>query len=141
MIISRKHSIGIVVILSAVVAGATAAAQSQPAVGILQMPAVSPQQADEFFATRVVPPSNVPAIAPSARSDSQPLQSLDVAPVLGHQLPSDPVTASGLPRADFATAKPGAERTHNAIGGGAVVGPHSPGTAVIPEQPPTIGKP
>jgi len=135
----RKGAALLVLFLA--VCSAPACAQNTPAVGILQMPPVTPQQAEEFFATRVVPPSNVPAIAPSARSDSQPLQSLDVAPVLGHELPSDPVTPSGLPRADFATASPGAERTHDAIGGTAVVAPHSPGTAVIPEQPPTIGKP
>ena len=121
--------------------GLPAYAQNVPAAGILQLPPVTPQQADQFFATRVVPPSNAPAIAPSASLAAQPLQSLNVAPVLGHELPTDPVTALGLPRADFATAKPGAERTPSAIGDAAVVGPRTPGTAVIPQQPPTIGKP
>jgi len=141
MIISRKNSIGIVVILSAVVAAATAAAQSRPAVGNLQMPPVSPQQAEQFFATRTVPPSDVPAIAPLGAPPSQPPQKLDVEPVLGHDLPADPVTPGGLPRADFATAKPGGEQQKRPDSDSIVVAPRAPDTTVIREEPPVFGKP
>jgi hypothetical protein len=114
-------------------------AQSAPPVGSLQMPLVSPQQADQYFATRVVPPSDVPAAAPLAAA--QPLQQLNVDPVLGHELPSDGATAMGVPRADFAAAKPGGEQKKSALGDQITVRARAPSTAVIHEQPPVIGKP
>ena len=119
--------------------GGQAWAQGAPTVGTLQMPLVSPQQADQFFAGRAVPPSDVPATAPLAAS--QPLQSVNVDPVLGHDPPSDTVTASGLPRADFATATPGKEQKKSPLGNQVAVGARPPSTAVIRQEPPVIGKP
>jgi len=126
--------------LAACFAGGAALAQSAPPVGWLHMPPVSPEQADQFFANRTVPPSDVPP--PAAAPPGQPPQALNVEPVLGHELPTDAMTPAGFPRADFAIAKPGGDKkqsplSHKAIG----EGDRSPGTAVIPEQPPTIGKP
>jgi len=132
-------AIRFVLILSAGVAGHPAWAQTAPTVGNLKMPLVTPQQADAFFANRVVPPSDVPA-QPAATS-REPLQSVNVDPVLGHELPTDPMTPAGLPRADFATAKPGGGEKKSPIGDSAVVGPQAPASAVIRQEPPVIGKP
>ena len=149
MIISRKHSIGLVAILSAVVAGGTAAAQTVPAPaasssvapidGQMQMPLVSPQQAEQFFATRVVPPSTLQA--PAAAPSSGPLQALNVDPILGHELPTDAVSAAGFPRADFAIAKPKEANKKSPLGDTAAISPSGPSTTVIREEPPVIGKP
>jgi hypothetical protein len=117
-----------------------ASAQNVPPVGNLQMPLVPPEQADQFFATRVVPPSSVPMTAPSGAAATQPPQSVNVDPILGHDLPTDPVGPGGLPRADFAIAKPASDKT-KAAASTAVVGAHAPATTVIHQQPPTIGKP
>jgi hypothetical protein len=121
-------------------AGGPALAQSVPPVGNVQMPLVSPQQADQFFATRVVPPSSVSAVVPAV-SSAQPLQSVNVDPILGHDLPTDAMSAAGLPRADFATARPDDEKKRSAVAGAAVVGGSAPSTTVIQQSPPVIGKP
>jgi len=131
------------VILGLLLAGSFAvpvSAQGVPPVGNLQMPLVSPEQADQFFATRVVPPSSVPTMAPSAAAATQPPQAVNVDPILGHDLPTDPVAPGGFPRADFAIAKPASEKA-KAAASAAVVGAHAPATTVIHQQPPTVGKP
>jgi hypothetical protein len=82
-----------------------------PPVGTFSMPLVSPGQAERFLAERVVPRSDVSSIPsdPSERSSGQPPVALNVAPVLGHELPTSAATQWGLPRAAFAISKPGAE--------------------------------
>jgi hypothetical protein len=137
---SGSRGSAILLILSFTAGLAVAAsAQNVPPVGILQMPPVSPEQAAQFFATRVVPPSDVPPMAPSA--SAQPLQSVNVDPMLGHDLPTDAVSPSGMPRADFAIAKPGGDKAKPATGTAAVLGARAPASTVIRQQPPTIGKP
>jgi hypothetical protein len=83
----------------------------------LVMPAVPLETGARFLASRVVPPSDVPALAPvatptakaavgtaaSAAAASAP----SVPPVLGHPLPTDAVSPSGFRRADFAIAPKG----------------------------------
>jgi hypothetical protein len=112
--------------------------QGAPVVGNLQMPLVSPQQAEQFFAGRAVPPSNAPAIAGGA--SSPPPQPLNVDPILGHELPTDAVSAAGFPRADFAIAKPD-DGNKKSAAGGAVAGQRGPSTTAIRQEPPVIGKP
>lgn len=120
--------------------GGPVSAQSMPTVGNVQIPPVTPQQADQFFATRVVPPSSVPAVAPAAAS-AQPPQSVNVDPILGHDLPTDAMTEAGLPRADFAIAKSDGEKKKRSVAGAAAVSSGTPSTAVIQQPPPVIGKP
>lgn len=120
-------------------AGRPALAQGMPSVGNVQMPLVSPEQAAQFFATRVVPPSSVPALAPAAAS-AQPPQSVNVEPILGHDLPTT-ASEGGFPRADFAIAKPDDGKKKSPAVSAAVVASRPPSATIIQEQPPVIGKP
>ena len=113
--------------------------QSHTTVGTLRMPLISPEQATQMLSSRVAPNSDVPEIVPVAASVTPP-QALNVDPILGHDLPTDAVSSSGFPRADFAIAKPGAGNKASALG--VSVGASSrPRTTVLPEQPPAVGKP
>ena len=134
-----NHRSGVALLILAFMGGLAipASAQSTPPVGMLQMPLVSPQQADQYLATRVVPPSDVPPITPS--TTAQPPQAVNVDPVLGHDLPTDEMTPSGMPRADFAIAKPDAEKTKRAAGSATGAGPRAGATTTIRQQVPTIG--
>jgi hypothetical protein len=79
---------------------------------LLEMPSVTPEQADLYFATRVVPPSDAPPLS----TVMEPIQPLPVAPVVGHDLPTDATTPSGMPRADFAIAKSATNVTNIVLG-------------------------
>jgi len=84
----------------------------------LVMPAVPLETGSRFLANRVVPPSDVPALAPVAMpaaskatagaAASATAASASSGPsVLGHPLPTDAVSPSGFRRADFAIAPKG----------------------------------
>ncbi len=95
-----------------------------PLSGNLEMPLVSPEQAADFLAKRVVPKSDMPELkaAPTAAG----LVKLNVAPVLGHDLPTEKMTPSGFPRADFAVADPATgeaqrQQRHDVLGAGSVI--------------------
>jgi hypothetical protein len=136
---NRRKVAALLVPFACVVACGSASAQGMPSVGSVQIPPVSPEQAQQLFATRVVPPSSVPAVT-SAAAPAQPLQSVNVEPVLGHDLPTD-ASVGGFSRADFAIAKPDDARKKSAAVSNAVVGRSAPATTVIQEQPPVIGRP
>jgi len=133
----HRHAAALLLIVMGGLA-APALAQNSPPVGNLRMPLVSPEQADQYFATRVVPPSDAPKTAPAAAS-TQPPQSVNVDPVLGHELPTDRVSPWGFPRADLPMAKPGGNEKRPAVSSTAVVAPPATGPAVIRQQVPTIG--
>jgi hypothetical protein len=59
---------------------------------LLEMPPVTPEEADLYMATRQVPPSDAPPLS----TVMEPIQPLPVAPVLGHDLPTDATTPSGM---------------------------------------------
>lgn len=139
MINRRRQIAALLVPLAWGIAGGSAWAQGMPSIGSVQIPPVTPEQAQQLFATRAVPPSSVPAAAP-ADASAQPLQSVNVEPVLGHDLPTD-ASVGGFSRADFAIAKPDDARKKSATVSNAVVGRSAPATTVIQEQPPVIGKP
>jgi len=134
----RGAALLILLTLPAGFVGPPAYAQNTPATGNLQMPAVSPQQAEQFFATRTVPPSDVPAA--KADQPAEPLQAPIVDPVLGRELPTDAGSA-GFPRADFAIAKPQDPDKKNLLGDTPTISRSAPSTTVIHEEPPIIGKP
>ncbi len=101
-----------------------------PLVGTLNMPLVSPAQAERYLAERDVPSSNVASIPMESteRSSDQPPVAINIAPVLRHDLPTSATTQWGLPRAAFAIGKPGseAEKKRNrdaAVGAGPTSGP------------------
>jgi hypothetical protein len=120
----------------AAMAQSTPTRAAQPPTSNLEMPLVSPEQAAAFFATRSVARSDAPplSLGPSAG----PIQPLPIEPVIGHPLPTDATTASGMARADFAIAKPDKVKGNAAAGG--ADGPASgSATTVIREAPPLIG--
>src|SRR5262245_30250959 len=134
----RRVAVVVIFILLAGLAGGSASAQTAPVVGNLQMPLVSPQQAERFFATRAVPPSSLPAA--KADQPAEPLQAPIVEAVLGRELPTDAGPA-GFPRADFAIAKPQDHDKKNLLGDTPTISRSAPSTTVIHEEPPVIGKP
>ncbi|MGK9171322.1 hypothetical protein KXR53_33835 [Inquilinus limosus] len=78
----------------------------------LVMPAVPLETGTRFLANRVVPPSDVPALTtvatPAVGTAASAAASVPQGrPVLGHPLPTDAVSPSGFPRADFAIAPKG----------------------------------
>ncbi|MFE0754620.1 hypothetical protein ACFW16_11740 [Inquilinus sp. NPDC058860] len=80
----------------------------------LVMPAVPLETGTRFLADRVVPPSDVPALTTVATPATKAAVGATAAaaapqgrPVLGHPLPTDAVSPSGFPRADFAIAPKG----------------------------------
>ena len=95
----------------------------------LVMPLVSPEEGMRFLANRAVPPSDAPtpaATAVNAASASATARSVAPAapvgrPVLGHPLPTDAVSPSGFPRADFAIAPKGqADKPASPLGAGKI---------------------
>lgn len=117
-----------------------------PPVGNLEMPPVTPQQAEQYLNARQLPrTSAVPVGVGQSAAARRSLTKLNVEPVLGHDLPEGDTTPSGFRRADFATARPGAteaarKQRGQALGSGAAIGSRPP-TAVIQEQPPQVGSP
>ncbi|MEH2500325.1 hypothetical protein V1294_006804 [Bradyrhizobium sp. AZCC 1678] len=122
---------------SAAMAQSTPTGAAQPPASNVQMPLVSPEQAAAFFATRSAAPSDAPPL--SSRPPADPIQPLPIEPVLGHPLPTDATTASGMARADFAIAKPDKVKG-NGVASGTDGPASSPSTTVIREVPPLIGK-
>ncbi|MBY3328765.1 hypothetical protein HFO02_35385 [Rhizobium laguerreae] len=118
----------------------------RPIIGDLKMPSVTPEEAERYLRARKVPQTDaVPIAAAQSRGDAKPLIRFNVETVLGHELPVSEITADGLKRADFATAKPNAsaadeKQRKDAMGPTAVIRPLASG-AVIQEHPPTVGSP
>jgi hypothetical protein len=105
---------------------------------IVVMPPVTPEQANGFFARRIVPESNVPA-PPRSSSSGAPEEIPVIAPILGHEFSTvDP--PFGFGRADFAIPKSKDNKDRMDTNAHAVVGKAPPGTAVR-EEPPQVSKP
>ena len=104
------------------------------------MPLIPPEQADQFFANRIVPQSSVPGqtSAPFAAGQSQ--QILGVAPILGHDLPTEAEKPNGFDRADFAVRKPTNDKNQTITNDPLHFSGSSASTAVR-EQPPEVAKP
>lgn len=125
---------------------ATSKAPYTPPVGNLEMPSVTPEQAEQYLNARQMPKSDaVPPPVDRTMMSNQSLVKVNVEPVLGHDLPQGDTTRYGFKRADFATAKQGAadaadKLRKQALGSGVAVGSRPP-SAVIQEQPPLIGSP
>jgi len=114
--------------------------QTGPVVsGIIRMPLVSPEQADQFFANRSVPQSAVPAQSASP-SDGPPQRILGVPPMLGHELPMDAQPPEGLGRADFAVRKLRDDKDRT-IADHPGTFRNSPTAVGVREEPPMLGKP
>jgi hypothetical protein len=119
----------------------SSSAQNSPVVsGVIRMPLISPEKADQFFANRIVPQSSVPGqtSAPFAAGESQ--QILGVAPILGHELPTDAEKPNGFDRADFAVRKPMNDKNQTIVNRPLNFSGSPAGTAVR-EQPPEVAKP
>lgn len=97
----------------------------------LTMPFVSPTEGERFMASRIVPPSDVPAmqagtpaggLASAATRQAVPAAAAEPG-ALGHELPTDPAGPSGFPRADFAIA-PKASADKDGAGAAATTAAH-----------------
>jgi hypothetical protein len=113
--------------------------QTPPVVsGVIRMPLISPEQADQFFASRNVPQSNVSAPRSWPPGD-QPQQILGIAPSLGHELPTEE-PPTGFSRADFALAKSRDDK-NQALIDSPITFRGAPASTGVREQPPQVVKP
>lgn len=113
---------------------------TSPVIGSLEMPSVTPDQAEQYLSSRSVPATTPIPVGDTA--DSAPAAKLNVEATLGHDLPQGETTEYGFKRADFATASANladAEKKRQSQPLGAASLAERPATAILTEEPPVLG--
>lgn len=113
-----------------------------PLVGNVELPAVTPEQAQQYLSRRKVPRTD-PVPLPE-RSIAAPVK-IDVAAQLGHDLPEGDINSYGFKRANFAIADPDkagkTKKLQESVTGADAAVNRAPTQAIIEETLPEIGEP